>query len=488
VYSRIRRPAHVCAAFAITSLAISASPGVAQTAPPAGTLQLANRPAEARDAFLAGLDATHNWSWKVADDLFAKTLALDSTFGLARILRAEGRNGPTPAIVAEEFRRGLSDASGRPIPEQTFALAHRAVAPNSGRLFAAARTMLPADRRVALDHALALAGNTRLDSLRAVAARYADFAAPRMWLAYYLTLNQYVIADEAGKEALATAEGAVRIAPGLAGAHTALGHVLHRLGRYDEALAHLRQATTLEPTDAYAYELESEIFMRDGKTRNIERARAAIDSARRYTTNITRSSDLRRTAATLVMHEGRIADAAAEQILLSKEAEAAGALAYASTTRARLAVLLAGARDYTAMDVQLAEARRISPNNTALPELEMLAYAVALRPDDARRARTAYTAAMADSNAASQRANMIATRALIFVADKKPAEALAECKTTPPDGGFNLWCDYVAIEANLLLGNRKEADALRTAYLARRNLENLSMGFAITAFRKTRVM
>jgi tetratricopeptide (TPR) repeat protein len=301
------------------ALAAAAQAPASPAAPAAGTLPLTGLPAGAREAFFASIDAAHQWAWVAADEHATRALALDSTFGLARVYRNELR---ALGNQHAEARRGTADAAGRSVPEMTFLLGLRADGVNAARLLGAARAMFPNDRRIALDQALQFAGAERIDSLRALAGRFPEMPAPKVWLAYYMTPTQgTVYTPEVATEALRAAQEAVRIAPNLAGAHSALGHVLHRMRRYDEALTHLAQAIRLDPRAEYAYVVRSEIFMDDGKPNGVDRARAALDSAYAHSVDITRRHGFRRTKAILLLHDGKAREMTAELEALAREAE-----------------------------------------------------------------------------------------------------------------------------------------------------------------------
>ena len=156
--------------FALASAMAFATLAHAQSAASAasGTLALANVPPAAREAVLAAIDARHSWNWGTAYELAEKALAADSTLGLARIERIDNNNGPNSDWVNAESRRAATDVLARPVNEATYLAARRVTGANAVRLFAAARAMLPGERRVALDQALVYPGLERVDSLRSL--------------------------------------------------------------------------------------------------------------------------------------------------------------------------------------------------------------------------------------------------------------------------------------------------------------------------------
>jgi tetratricopeptide (TPR) repeat protein len=455
-------------------------PPVAAPAPP-GTLPLASLPEGARDALLAGIDAMQTWSNAQADAHFAHVLEIDSTIGLARVLRVHMRGW---IINHAQFVRGAADMANRVIGEQTVALAYRAGNPQAVALFAAAAAMYPNDARLALEHAGRLSGAARLDSLRSLTRRYPDHVATHMSLAYYLTLNAYVINAAQAQEALAAAERAVSLAPQTAGSHVALGHVLQRMGRYDEAVPHLTGALRIDPKHAIAYELLAEIYLRDGAPNRIARARAALDSARLYTVSGHHGFEVASTSALLLMHEGKVDEVFAHDTTLIARAQATGYTAYTSIQWGRLAVLAAATGRAQLAESYLARAKIVyPPPNTAMLTLEMHAYELLKRPDDARRARDAWLALLPNASTAGNQQQLAMHNAMILLAENKPAEALTACAGVPDTSTVKIWCEFLAIEANVALGRQAAALELRRALLARKNVDAASLPIAIQTYR-----
>lgn len=455
-------------------------PAAAPEATP-GTLPLGGLPAGVRDAVLAAIDAKQAWSSAAADDHLAYALSIDSTFGLARVLRGNLR-GVNPALG--QHARGTADAAGRPVGEQIVALAYRAYPPESTALFAAATTVFPNDHRMAMEYALRLRGSARADSLRSLIARYPEFVAPRIWLASDLIEGPNVVATQTAEEALRLAREAADLAADVAGSHVIIGHVLQRTGRHDDATEHLREALRIDPKNSRAYELQAEISMREGASpHGIETARAFLDSARAYTISIGRNWEIARTASLLLMHESRIDEMIAADTTLLRDAERLRWRPFATSQWGRLAVQVGAAGRSSLTDEYLAEARRIypEPSNIMLGN-EILAYAVTGRPIEARRALVAYTAAVGVNPTATDAAVITSYAAMVLHAEGKHAESLAECAKIASNAATQ-WCDYVRVESNLASGNTGEAERLRSAFLARNDLPNESLVWAIMKYR-----
>lgn len=439
------------------------------------SLALAGLPVGAREAALASIDAAHHWAPRVAHRHAEGALSIDSTFGLARILRLE-LSGGTADYIAAESRRAVSDAAGRVVPEVTYVLARRAAGTWRSQLLASARAMMPGERRIALDHALSLTGAARLDSLRALSRQFADYAAPRMWLAFHLTDNPLTVRDPNADEAVAIAGEAVRIAPTLAGAHVALGHVLVRLGRYDDALPHLTQATTLDAENEPAYNLLAEMFSRDGKLNAVGRARAALDSAIAASPNATIRYNLTRNRALLLAHDGRASDALMELGRLARDAVTHSA-ALAATYNQQSATLAAGIGDSARARAFLEEARRLNPAaNLTVPEVH--AYGLIRNAAEARRAFEEFVRRVPNPAAPTVAAETHRLRGFVLLAERRYREALAELALRSDLDG-NPFRELGVIQAHVALRNPAAADSVRSALLARHNVDLTSVSVAI---------
>jgi tetratricopeptide (TPR) repeat protein len=445
----------------------------ARGAPP-GTLALANLPEAARSAYLRGVDAYYTWEPLAAYRFMTEALAADSTFGLARTVAAFYRGGPT---VAAEGRRATADAVTRPVPEQTVVLANRAAGVNRVRLLTAARAMMPNDHRLAYDHAIALTGGARIDSLRALSERLPDEVAPKLWLAYYLTLNAFPVpTGQVADEALSVAQAAVRQAPDMGASHAALGHVLERLGRHEEALTHLDQATRLTPDLEWAFVLKAEIHAREGRTSEL---RAALESAAGASPHVGRQVDYRESRSIALLNEGRAREAMEELTALAREAESKGARAAAAGVHQRMAVLSAGTRDNAAIDAHFTEAQRLGIAEATLADGRVVAYFLAGRAEDVRRALVDYIRLNSGPPGTPPNANIRRMTGLTLVTEGKVEEAIAELRA----GGDNPFAQLGMIEAYLRMGRTADAQAERVAMLRRMDTTWNSIAVPIARYR-----
>ncbi len=443
----------------------------------AGTLQLNNIPPAARDALFSAMDAFHSWSFGSAQEQLDRALAVDSTFGIARQYRLVITSAPTVAAGNAEYARAVRDASARSVPEMTYVLAMRAAGANANRLWGTTRAFFPNDRRIALDHAVSFIGNERIDSLRALSRRFPDYLGPRMWLAYYLTLNPYATSRADLYEALIVAQDAVRLSPGTAGTHTALGHVLAQMDRGDEAVAHLNAATRMDPRQEYAYVLQSEIFADDGKPRRVERARAALDSAIAVNPHAVRRNNQRVNRALLLFYDGRAAEGMTELAGVARDIEGAGG--NPAVLYSQMAGLAAGTGDSAGVGKWLAEARRVGPN-TNISVQSVQAYALNKQGAEARKALDDYKR-LADTSTVAYRYDLTRLNGMALLAEGKPAEALVELKKS--DGYANTFAQLAMIDAYIALKDQKSADATRAELLGRKDVGNVAISKAIANYR-----
>jgi tetratricopeptide (TPR) repeat protein len=479
----LRRAAIALLLFPLTAVAQVQQAG---SAIPPGTMALANLPAGARDAAFASIDARQVWNWNAATDQANKALLIDSTFGLARLLRVDLTGAPTAALANAEYRRATEDAAGRGVGEATYLSGLRVTGVNANRLLGTAREMLPNDRRVALDHALSFVAETRLDSLRSLVRQFPDFVAPRIWLAYYLGFSAYSSSPQEVYEALIVAENAVRLAPQVPGTHAVLGWVLLRQGRLDEATAHLAAASKLDPMFENAYWIETEVFIHDGKPKGVDRARAAYDSAIAAAPNFLRKIAYRRDRAMMLFYDGRKTEGFAELAAVAKEHEAA-APATAATTYSQMAELAGGTgADSATIARYLAEARRVAPNADVGVQA-VQAYAMARIPGAARRELNdwvrRFPVVTTDTASPGAKSNYRRSNGMVLIAEGKYAEGIAEIKRS--DIPSNPFAELSMIDAYTAMNNKAQATAMLAEMVSRPYGPNTAISVAIAFYRNS---
>ncbi|MBI3789783.1 MAG: hypothetical protein HY275_02760 [Gemmatimonadetes bacterium] len=455
--------------------------GAQAPAPARGTLTLAGIAPEARDAVFAAIDAAQGWRFFEAGEAANRAVTLDPAFGLARAVRLS-ITGAAPDVVATESRRATQDGAGRPTPEATYLAAILANGANANRLFGAAHAMLPNDRRIALDYANSFIGTTRLDSLRALVRQYPDFIAARSWLAYYLALSRYGSSDQDRYEAFLVAQEGMRLAPDNAQTHTAMGHVLQRMGRLDEAAAHLAAATRLDARLEYANIVRAAVYARDGKPKGIERARAAFDSAIMFSPNFARQTNQRAQRAMLLFYDGRKAEGMAELATVAKATETTTPTTTA-VLYSQMAELAAGTGDSAAVDRYMADARRVSQTaNLGLQAAQ--AYALSRQPAKARAAMAEYVRSVPDSTSLAVTSDRHRVAGMVLLAEGKLQEALAELRLSDLEG--NAFGKLAMMDALTSLNDRPAAAALLASIISDRGGQITGISTALAFYRASR--
>jgi hypothetical protein len=466
---------------AVLALGTALPAQVQQGAPPAlPSMALNNLPAGARDAILASIDARQGWQIMAAYENANRALSIDSTIGLARILRTDLSGGTSTAAVTEEYRRGLADAAARGLGEYTYATGLRVTGINSHRYLNLARQILPGDRRIALDQAISFLGDERIDSLRSLVRQHPDWLAPRLQLVNYLAPGAYTTAPQQFYEALTVAEAAVRLAPNQAASHVALAYALWRIGRHDEAAAHAQASTKLDSKLEYAYRIESEIYIHDGKPRSVDRARAALDSAIAVTPNFGRRLEDRRHRAFLLFYDGRKVEGQAELAAVAKDYETV-APGTAAVIYAQMAALAAGTGDSARVEGYMAEARRVLPQNGNIAIQAAQAYAIGRQPAAARRELNEFVRRAADTTTSAFNSDRRRLTGMVLVAEGKPAEGLAELKKS--DLAANPFAEVAMVDAYLMLGQKAEAAAVQQSLVSRKHVGNQAISIAIANYR-----
>ena len=470
---------------------IVAVPSVALTqvqqaaAPPAGMLA-PTAPAPAVAELRAAIDDNFNLFLTSGAERANRAFQMDTTFGLARLWRAAYLGGPT---VAAEAQRAAHDALNATPGEAVLALAYREFtagrAPNARRLLNVAAEMMPNDRQVLMWRAVNLVDTARHNALRDISARNPDYAASRIQLATGLVNWNVTITDAVranGEEALRAAEEAVRLAPQSSGAHYAMGHVLHSLGRDAEATAHLLVASKLQPVTWWTWDALADIYNRDGKLADM---RTALDSGIKYAPNIGNKAVGRRIRALTYLSEGDGKRAMEELTALVKDMEAIDARGQLATTHLSMALIAAGMRDSAAAEAHHNAARPYNPAAGALADNGVIVFSLIGNAPAARAALNDYiriNTANPPPNAEAARTreeNIHRQTGLTLLGEKKYAEAIAELK----QGGANPYTKLGLIESYKAMKNNKEADAIRTAFLASREFTSNSTGTPIIRYR-----
>jgi tetratricopeptide (TPR) repeat protein len=319
----------------------------------------------------------------------------------------------------------------------------------------------------------------RIDTLRSLVSQYPDLVGARLWLSYYLVPGYYTVSSATAYEALMAARNAARLAPSLPGPHIALGNVLHYTGHDDEAVMHLAAATKMDRRNSFAYHLEAEIFLHDGKPRSVERARAALDSAIAAELSPARRTSHQLDRALALLYDGRASEAMAEAIAAAKADETIGAINNSATKYSQVAEIAAGIGDSASVNKWIAEAHRVSPGaNVALQEVQALA--LSRQPAAARSAFVAGSRGV-DTTVAANNSNYHRLLGMILIAEGKPSEGIAELKLSDPVS--NAFATLSLIDAYTALNDRKNADAALAALVARKDGVITAVSDAIANYR-----
>lgn len=470
---------------------IVAAPSAALTqvqqaaAPPAGMLS-PTAPAPAVAELRAAIEDNFNLFLTSGAERANRAFQMDTTFGLARVWRAAYLGGPT---AAAEAQRATHDALNASAGEAVLALSYREFtagrAANARRLLNVAAEMMPNDRQVLMWRALNMLDTARHNALRDISARNPDYAASRIQLAtglvnWGITVTDAVRAN--GDEALRAAEEAVRLAPQSSGAHYAMGHVLHSLGRDAEATAHLLVATRLQPVTWWAWDALADIHNRDGK---LAEMRAALDSGIKYAPNVGNKAAGRRMRALAYFSEGDAKRAMDEHAALVKDMEAIDARGQLATTHLNMALIAAGMRDSAGAEAHYNAAKPYGPTAGNLADNGVIVFSLIGNAPAARAALSDYirlSTANPPANADAARVrdeNIRRQTGLVLLAEKKYAEAIAELKQAGP----NPYVTLGLIESYRGMKNNKEADAVRAAFFARREFTSNSTATAIIRYR-----
>jgi tetratricopeptide (TPR) repeat protein len=455
--------------------------------PNEGTLSITSIKNDAAIAeFNAGMDDFWLQRHKSAVAHFTKALDLEPHFGLARAARAIQVGGPT---VAAETQAAVVDASAGNAAEALFTLAIREFgagrAAPARRLLGTATAMLPNDRNVALWNAWALADTARLNALRAVAAKYPDFAGARTALALYLMPLGFgvdSIAAANADEAIRAATEAVRLMPRESAVHANMAHVLLASRKFPEAAEHANAAASMVPKDPYAYQLLAQLAANDGK---FAAMRSALDSAMVWTTDVGTNFIYARSRALIALSEGNPAQAQSELAATAKQAEALHALPNAALTHLFAATVSAATRDTPGIERHLAAARADSVSDAAYNDYALTAYCIAGNGAKGRALLDAWKTSngpqpnLTPAQNATRTANMHRHAACILNSEGKPKEALAEAAKSDE----NPYTYLVLMETHKSMKNMKAADSVRTAFFARKSFSYASSATPVIRYR-----
>lgn len=445
-------------AFALPTLAL---PLLAQGTPPAvraagSTAPIITSSSAAKQAFTDGVEAAAYLANGRAVQQFDRALALDSTFGLARVFHATFAPGLEQAQRDSMAARGVADAADGSTSELVLAAAMRELAANRPEaaqpLFHALGEMYPDNALYAMWSATDWVGTRApaetVEALREVTQRFPDYGAPYNTLAYTLLQT----GDTAG--AVAAAARQVELAPMQPNAHDSYGELQQIAGRLDEAATHYANATARDPSFTEGYVGVAEVRQLQGRG---EEARTALNDALRHALSLPDSLRYMAYLAQSDVADGRDAQAARQLTAVAQLAESRGARPQLAMAHRNLALLAALRKDARAVAQHLAAARAAAPDTPTQTaqqdEIAALAYLLSGNADSLRT-----MAAGRDS------AHLV--QAMVLLHTDRAEEALgriAQADTTTP------LAQALSAEANAKLGRADVARAERERLLARRD-------------------
>jgi tetratricopeptide (TPR) repeat protein len=411
----------------------------------------------ATQAFTDGVeDAAYLFTARAAQR-FASALALDSTFGLARVFYASFAPGLEQAQRDSMAARGVADAARGSTGEQVLAAAMRELVANRPEaaqpLFDSLGAMYPDNALYAMWSATDWAGTrppaATAAAFREVTRRFPSYGAPYNTLAYTLL----AAGDTAG--AVAAAAKQVELVPKQPNAHDTYAELLQFTGRLDDAVTHYTAATKLAPGFTEGYGGVAEVRQLQGRGAD---ARAALDDAVRHALNLPDSLRYMEYLAQSDVADERDKEAASRLAEVARLAESRGAKAQAAAAHRDMALLAALGKDTLGVAQHLAAARGAGAADTPArtsqqADIAAIAYMVAGSADSVRA-----TAAGRDS------AHLVQAIALLQAGSADEAlRHLAQADTTAPI------TQELSAEAHAKLAHDDVARTARERLLARRD-------------------
>lgn len=282
-------------------------------------LKLSTTVPQAAAEFKAGAADWENFSFESAASHMQSALKSDPKFGLARAAYAFLTSELTPPQALAEANRGVADAAERGnTTEMLLAAAYREALRGdnqaAGALFRTASALMPRDRLIAVNAIGFPTGtSTVVSALRDFIAKNPDYALPYNNLAYSLWGQN----DKEGAEQAAKRQ--VELNPNAPNPHDTYGEILQWNGKFPEAIAAYRRATTTSPRFPEAYAGLAEVEALQG---HYDQARAYLNQAiANAWTPQQKLQYMRQIAGTYAL-EGKSADVAKQLDAVAAEAKA----------------------------------------------------------------------------------------------------------------------------------------------------------------------
>ncbi len=355
---------------------------------------------EARQALADGLDDLAYVHVARAARRFGQAVALDSSFGLARVLHAAFAPGLDSAQRMAEATRGMGDAARASTRELLLATALREqIAERRGeaaKLFRAASDLYPDDALFAMLASQNPGGErapaATVEAFRAVTTRFPSYGAPYNGLAYAL-LN---VGDTTA--ALEAARKQVELAPGQPNPLDSYAELLQAAGRLDSAARYYADAARADSGFTEAYVGMAELHQLRGRSAD---ARAALATALRLAAGVEDSLRYMTYLAQNRVYANDLREAGRQLGAVAQLAEQRRQIGAAAQAHGDLAVLAALSGDRAGISQHLDHLRRLRPADSAqvartaalawltAGTTDSLRAVVARLPEDAHLARAA---------------------------------------------------------------------------------------------------
>jgi tetratricopeptide (TPR) repeat protein len=302
-FIHLRDPARLPARLGILFLSLVALPAALAAqdqeyeAPATVTLNVTSASPAALQSFQAGMWEWDNIDFGAAAGHFEEALAIDPSFGAARVMHAGAAPGMTADERVEQIAVGMIDMARGTTVEQLLALALKESISGSNAtaamLVKAASELAPGSPHLAYRAAIWSGGDVK--ALKAVTKQFPDFAPAWNTIAY----NLYD--DGKTDEAVKAVTKYLELAPDHPNAHDSYAEIMQWEGQTETALAHYRKAVELRPSYEAGYTGIAETEWLLG---NRDEARGALEQAAMHQTSENARINTSRAIAASYMMEG----------------------------------------------------------------------------------------------------------------------------------------------------------------------------------------
>lgn len=326
-------------------------------------LRLSTTVPQAASEFRAGVADWENFSFESAASHLQGALKGDPKFGLARAIYAFVAGNITgdltqPQALAEA-NRGVADAAERGnTNEMVLAAAYREAVRGdnqaAGTLFRTASLLMPSDKLIAVNAIGFPTGtNTVVSALREFIARNPDYPLAYNTLAYSLWGQN----DKEGAEQAAKRQ--VELNPNAPNPHDTYAEILQWNGKFPDAIAEYRRASTTAPRFPEAYAGLAEIEALQGR---YDQARAYLNQAvANAWTPQQKLQYMRQIAGTYAL-EGKSADVSKQLDAVANEAKAQQNQRATAIAIAQSATAYANAGNTSAAHQAIGAAKAVNPD------------------------------------------------------------------------------------------------------------------------------